>query len=103
MKWLDSFIQRCYNRARERDEDMSIGIGYDRHMKGSSTLTSSRSVEANNGFNIKVYRASGGTVIETNMYDQVKDREHRGLFVVTDDKDLGEELGKIITMENLRA
>jgi hypothetical protein len=101
MKWLDSFIQRCYNRARERDQIMPIG--YDRQMKGSHTLTSSRSVDANNGFNIKVYRASGGTVIETNMYDQVKDREHRGLFVVTDDKDLGQELGKIITMENLRA
>jgi hypothetical protein len=101
MKWLDNFIQRCYNRARDRDEDMSIG--YDRPTKGSIRLGSSRSVEANNGFRINVYRASGGTVIETNMYDQVKDREHRGLFVVTDDKDLGQELGKIITMENLRA
>jgi hypothetical protein len=101
MKWLDSFIQRCYNRARERDE--CVPIEYDRPMKGSTRLVSSRSVEANNGFRINVYRASGGTVIETNMYDQVKDREHRGLFVVTDDKDLGQELGKIITMENLRA
>ena len=92
MKWLDNFIQRCYNRARERNE--CVSIGYE---------TSFRSVEANNCFRINVYRACGGTVIETNIYDQVKDREHRGLFVVTDDKDLGQELGKIITMENLRA
>jgi hypothetical protein len=103
MKWLDSFIQRCYNRARERDECTPIGIDYDRSMKVSGRLSSSRSVEANNGFRINVYKASGGTVIETTMYDRVKDREHRGLFVVTDDKDLGQELGKIITMENLRA
>jgi len=103
MKWLDSFIQRCYNRARDRDECMSIGIDYDRSMKVSNTLSSGRSVEANNGFRVNVYRASGGTIIETNMYDQVKGREHRGLFVITDDKDLGQELGKIITMENLRA
>lgn len=56
-----------------------------------------------NGFNLRVYKASGGTVIETNVYDRVKDRHHTGLYVITDDKDLGEELNKIITMENLRA
>jgi hypothetical protein len=92
MKWLDSFIERCYDRARERKK--CVSIGYE---------SSTRSVEANSGFRINVYRASGGTVIETNVYDHVKGREHRGLFVVTDDKDLGQELGKIITMENLRA
>lgn len=56
-----------------------------------------------NGFNLRVYKASGGTVIETSVYDRVKDRHHTGLYVITDDKDLGEELNKIITMENLRA
>ena len=55
-----------------------------------------------NGFNLRVYKASGGTVIETNVYDRVKDRHHNGLYVITDDKDLGSELSKIITMENLR-
>jgi hypothetical protein len=55
------------------------------------------------GFNLRVYKASGGTVIETSVYDRVKDRHHNGLYVITDDKDLGQELNKIITMENLRA
>ena len=55
------------------------------------------------GFNLRVYKASGGTVIETNVYDRHKDRHHNGLYVVTDDKNLGDELNKIITMENLRA
>lgn len=55
------------------------------------------------GFNLRVYKASGGTVIETNVYDRQKDRHHTGLYVITDDKDLGDELNKIITMENLRA
>lgn len=55
------------------------------------------------GFNLRVYKASGGTVIETSVYDRQKDRHHTGLYVITDDKDLGDELNKIITMENLRA
>lgn len=55
------------------------------------------------GFNLRVYKASGGTVIETSVYDRHKDRHHNGLYVITDDKELGSELSKIITMENLRA
>jgi hypothetical protein len=55
------------------------------------------------GFNLRVYKASGGTVIETSVYDRHKDRHHNGLYVITDDKNLGDELNKIITMENLRA
>ena len=55
------------------------------------------------GFNLRVYKARGGTVIETSVYDRVKDRHHTGLYVITDEKDLGQELNKIITMENLRA
>lgn len=55
------------------------------------------------GFRLTVFKAQGGTVIETNLYDTVKDRHYQSLYVVTDQEDLGQELGKIITMENLRA
>lgn len=54
------------------------------------------------GFNLRVYKASGGTVIETNTYDSSKDRHRNGLYVITDDKDLGQEISKIITVENLK-
>lgn len=54
------------------------------------------------GFNLKVYKASGGTVIETSAYDRSRDRHNTGLYVITDDKDLGAEISKIITMENLK-
>lgn len=54
------------------------------------------------GMRFQLYKASGGYVIETAMYDHVKDRRHTKMYVITDDKDLGSELGKIITMEALR-
>jgi hypothetical protein len=54
------------------------------------------------GFRLNVYNASGGTIIETTKYDRQKDEHRHSLHVVTDDKDLGEELAKIITMESLR-
>ena len=54
------------------------------------------------GFRLQVYGASGGTIVETTKYDQKKDENRHSLHVVTEEKDLGEELAKIITMEQLR-
>jgi hypothetical protein len=54
------------------------------------------------GFRLNVYSASGGTIVETTKYDRQKDDHRHSLHVVTDDKELGEELAKIITMESLR-
>lgn len=54
------------------------------------------------GFRLNIYSASGGTIIETTKYDRQKDDHKHSLHVVTDDKELGEELAKIITMESLR-
>jgi hypothetical protein len=53
-------------------------------------------------FRLSVYGASGGTIIETTKYDRKSDENRHSLYVVTEDKDLGEELSKIITMEQLR-
>jgi hypothetical protein len=53
-------------------------------------------------FRLSVYGASGGTIIETTKYDRKSDENRHSLHIVTEDKDLGEELAKIITMESLR-
>ena len=54
------------------------------------------------GFRLNIYGASGGTIIETTKYDRKSDENRHSLYVVTEEKDLGEELAKIITMEQLR-
>ena len=56
-----------------------------------------------NSFRLNIYGAAGGTIIETTKYDQKKDENRHSLHVVTEDKDLGEELSKIITIEQLRS
>jgi hypothetical protein len=50
----------------------------------------------------KVFKASGGTVIQTDHYDRKTDRQHNSLHVIVDGQDLGKELGKIITYESLK-
>ena len=54
------------------------------------------------GMRFQLYRAAGGYVVETRYYDQKNDRNHNKLYIIRDDQDVGEEIGKIITMESLR-
>lgn len=54
------------------------------------------------GMNFSVHRANGGFIVQYSQYDKKTDRSDNRLHIVTDDKDLGEELGKIISFESLR-
>lgn len=55
------------------------------------------------GMRFQLYRATGGYVVETSSYDRHKDRRNSKMYIITDDQDLGDQLGKIVTMEALRA
>lgn len=96
MSWLKKKLYHWINSAYSDEisitcEDRSIGRSI-----AVSTLDSDRNIRFN------VYKASGGTIIETSFYDRLKDRHNNSLHVITDDKDIGKELGKIITMETLK-
>ena len=52
--------------------------------------------------NFSVHFADGGRVVQMNYYDKRSDQLTNRLYIVTDDKDFGKELNKIITMEGLR-
>jgi hypothetical protein len=54
------------------------------------------------GFQLKVYKANGGTIVETSSYNIRKDHTNSGLYVILDTQDLGTEIGKIITIEGLK-
>jgi hypothetical protein len=69
---------------------------------GESVVDESGPELSSNSFRLNIYGASGGTIIETSKYDRKSDENRHSLHVVTEDKDLGEELSKIITMEQLR-
>jgi hypothetical protein len=55
------------------------------------------------GIRFEVYRANGGTVIETRRNDRRTGDSIYELHVVAGDQDIGEEIGKIITMEALKS
>ena len=90
-KWFAKQCKQAWEDANQLEQDIS-----------PIATVSSRSIDTQ-GMNFTVYRANGGTIIETRKYDRKRDDNNHSLHIITDDKDLGEEIGKIITFENLRS
>ena len=55
------------------------------------------------GIKFEVYRANGGTIVETRRYNRKTDDNIYELHVITDTQDVGQEIGRIITMEALKS
>ena len=92
MKWFDKwFLKKCKQAWDSAKPAPIEGVP----IRSNSIDTS--------GMNFTVYRANGGHVIETRTHDRRNDRYSHGLHIITDDKNLGEEIAKIITYENIRS
>jgi len=102
MKWFDKWIisraEQIVSKQREEKEMSYVG----------QTAIKPARLSADHGgldspaIRFKMYKASGGTIIETQTYDERKDRHINGLYVITNDKNIGEEINKILTMESLK-
>jgi hypothetical protein len=97
MKWFDKWFAKKVKHAWDNSREL---VESDVPQK-ISAMGGGRTIDSH-GMNFTVYRASGGHIIETRRYDRKRDTNDNGLHIITDDKDLGEEIGKIITYENLR-
>lgn len=92
---MTNFKQRLRNWLFDEGRNEAIS------MKSAISVDHS-SIDSDRGIRLAAYKAQGGMVVETNFYDRIKDRSHRTLHIITDDQDLGKEIGKIITMETLK-
>lgn len=86
-KWLRNWLNQSDSQI-EKISNMSISG------RESETLSGEP-------LRISVYSASGGMIVETRTYDRQKDRTNTNLYIVNDGDDLGNELGKILTMASL--
>lgn len=94
IKWFYTWLAKKFSNKLDENSKEAV----------LTTASIIRSIDiGSHGMNFTVYRANGGHVIETRKYDRKHDRNDNNLHIITDDKDLGEEIGKIITFENLRS
>ena len=89
-KWLAKKCQQALNSNNEimRDPDVM-------------PITKSNRIDNERTMTLNITKANGGWVIENRQYDKRTDRNNSSVHIITDDKDLGEEIGKIITFESL--
>jgi hypothetical protein len=94
MNWLKRRLRIWAFSAGETEKKASRGLAIASTEPGE-TLSSEP-------MRLSIYRANGGTIVETRVYDRQKDRSQNQLHIVGHDDDLGRSLAKIITMESLR-
>lgn len=95
MKWFKKMMWQWTQEGREVIEVNS------KITRGSLVARDSHELDGE-PLRFNIFRANGGTVVQTHIYDRQKDRNFQQLHIVGHDQDLGESLSKIITMESLR-
>jgi len=88
-RWLVNIGKRAYEEENSLASNTVVSLDHSPRLEG-------------NPLRMNVFRANGGTIVETMRYDEAKDRNMNQLHIVGHDQDLGESLSKIITMESLR-
>ena len=107
MKWFDKWIMKRAERIMQKDshipqpEERNWAVGSKVRALSGMNQSIGDSLDSP-AVRFKMFKASGGTIIETTLYDNQRDRTINGLYVVTNDKDIGTEIGKILTMETLK-
>lgn len=71
-------------------------------LKSDGVVSTSGSI-SKEGMNFTIHPAAGGHILEYRVYDRKNDRNDNKLHIINQDQDLGESIGKIITMEILRS
>lgn len=110
MKWFDKWIMKRAERIMNESQEIQIPETSTNWAIGAKVKHAQMGIRHDSigdsldspAVRFKMFKASGGTIIETTIYDTQRDRTINGLYVVTNDKDLGTEIGKILTLESLK-
>jgi hypothetical protein len=98
MKWFKRwFANKCreaWEEARDRPDEVINST------KPSRLIA--REHDWHEHLNITITTATGGKIVTFRRYDHKTDRHDNRVYVIPDDHDFNEELGKLITLESMR-
>jgi len=105
MKWFDRwFHRRWMNSWRNRDELEELLEVPQTSAKRAIKLGRDEDDphDVLEGLRIVVKRVIGGTLVTFRHYDSRSDRAEQRTYIITEEQDFERELGKCITLENMR-
>jgi hypothetical protein len=97
--------QKLINILVDTESSRSIGIGRGNvSISLGDELCDDRlsSIDLPDPITFKVQAVSGGTLVESKWYDYKKDEQRVKLHIITQEENLSESIGKIVTMELLQ-
>lgn len=66
------------------------------------TVVSSRDTPRQDGLNFCLYRAVGGHVLETRIYNNKTDRNEGTLYMIYEDQDFAKQVAQAIMLEQMK-
>lgn len=89
-KWFDRKVKEAWNRANNKAVESSPISIHETHSIDSE------------GMNMRVFNATGGTIVEFRRYDRIKDRQENKMYVIPVGEDFPEKFARIVSMEMIR-
>jgi len=90
MKWLKRKIRNWLQEEVELERD------------GIVSSVSTREHDLEEPMRFSLTKANGGYIINCKKYDRKTDRQEGNVYILTDDQDITQEVGKIVSMEMLK-
>jgi len=95
-KLINILVDTEPNRYIDGRGNVSISLG------NELCDDSSSSIDLPDPITFKVQAVSGGTLVESRWYDYKKDEQRVKLHIITQEENLSDSIGKIVTMELLQ-
>jgi hypothetical protein len=106
IRWLWSRMMKWgWDYSRNIDDEIKVPFDPKRRRgrRGEDMiLVADDEIDLTDPIRFSVQTVSGGTLIETRWHDPKQDEYVRKLHIVTQDENLAEAIGKIVTMELLK-
>jgi len=99
MKFLKKLVTKWVREDWDNQRAINSGIRASNVIKSAS---SDDEISTRSSVNFRFHVAQGGTVAQVNWYDSKHDRYESELYIISEDKDLGQEIASIIMQHNLR-
>jgi len=95
---VDTDDQGARQRPARLRSQGNISVSFDDELSDDSP----NSIDLPDPITFKVQAVSGGTLVESKWYDHKKDEQRIKLHIITQDENISESIGKIVTMELLQ-
>ena len=110
MKWFDNwFRKKCIEAWNTVDEDNSATPDRDVKPRRGIAINSRHSNYVDSGSNLDsqgmrfhLYKAVGGHVLETHVYNQREDQTDHTLYMIDDKEDFAKQVAQAILMEAMK-